>query len=261
MGDEDSRLTDEARSAFLDQFRAARARAIADAEGFQEVIFVLERFGTMLSKRIGTLGTYKDCIQSFAERSPLSRTVPDTRRVFHTPFGDLYDIIRNARNDALHQGSYARHLTNHAIELCLIMEDALSQSGNRLSDFMVRNVLCAELWQPISYIRQIMLTNNFSFMPVMHEGWKLVPDREVAKLLGPLQSEDRRDFDKRRKEALAMTLEETLMKAPSILVKAETTEADGTVDALLVSDKFARGPVLVLKEGKLVGILTSFDLM
>lgn len=254
-GDDDSRLVDEARAAFLDQFRSARARAIADAEGFQEIIFVLERFGTLLSKKVGALGTYKNCIQKVAERSPLAQTVPDLRREFHTPFRDLYEIVGNARNDALHQGSYARHLTKHAIELCLILEDALSSNGNLVSDFMVRDVLCAELWQPISYIRQIMLTNNFSFMPVLDEGWKLLSDTEVAKLLRSQPSNGQ------RKNALALTLEETLEKTPSILVEVKTVEAGETVDALLATEKPADGPVLVLKSSRLLGILTSFDLM
>ena len=71
-------------------------------------------------------------------------------------------------NDALHQGAFARHLTIHAIDLALILEDALrSFEEPRVSDYMVRNPLFAELWQPIGFIRQQMLANSFSFLPVL----------------------------------------------------------------------------------------------
>ena len=45
-----------------------------------------------------------------------------------TPFSRLYDLVQDARNDALHQGAFARHLTIHAIGLALILEDALRSS-------------------------------------------------------------------------------------------------------------------------------------
>jgi len=41
---------------FRDQFRQARARALQDAEGFQDTIFVLERFGVYLTGKTIALG-------------------------------------------------------------------------------------------------------------------------------------------------------------------------------------------------------------
>jgi hypothetical protein len=66
----------------------------------------------------------------------------------------------------LHQGAFARRLTGHAIELSLVLEDALRRSLDSpvVGDYMVRGPICAEPWQPISFIRQRMLANSFSFL-------------------------------------------------------------------------------------------------
>ena len=101
----------------------------------------------------------------------------------------LYDLVKDARNDALHQGAFARHLTSHAIELALVLEDALRRRLDSpvVGDYMVRNHVCAELWQPISFIRQQMLANSFSFLPVKSSGrdWCLISDLDIATYLGP----------------------------------------------------------------------------
>jgi len=50
---------------FRDQFRIARASAFRDAEGFQEILFVIERLGFMLANnpKALTLDKYKLKIQ------------------------------------------------------------------------------------------------------------------------------------------------------------------------------------------------------
>ena len=44
-----SKLTKEVRLNFRDQLRDARVKAQKDAEDFEEIVFVLERLGTILS--------------------------------------------------------------------------------------------------------------------------------------------------------------------------------------------------------------------
>ena len=73
--------------------------------------------------------------------------------------------LKDGRNDALHQGACARHLANHAVQLALVLEDALMPSEPKVSDFMVRDAICAAHWQPISFVRQQMLANSFSYLP------------------------------------------------------------------------------------------------
>jgi hypothetical protein len=41
-------------------------------------------------------------------------------------FGRLYDLVHHGRNEALHQGAFARHVTNRAIDLAL---PAWAESG------------------------------------------------------------------------------------------------------------------------------------
>ncbi|MGH9786513.1 MAG: hypothetical protein ACRD88_20275, partial [Terriglobia bacterium] len=88
---------------FCEQLRDARASAFRDAEAFDEIIWVVERIGCFFCKRTGDLGKYQKNIETLAKESPLGEDVPARWRGIHTPFPLLYDLVRKARNDALHQ--------------------------------------------------------------------------------------------------------------------------------------------------------------
>jgi len=46
---------------------------------------------------------------------------------------------------------------------------------------MVRGVIEAKPWYPISYVCQLMLTHAFSYLPVQIDGaWKFVPEYSIA---------------------------------------------------------------------------------
>ena len=58
-------------------------------------------------------------------------------------------------------------------------------NSQRIGDYMVRNPVCAHEWQPISFIRQIMLENSFSHIPFYREEqkeWHVISDLDVAKI-------------------------------------------------------------------------------
>jgi hypothetical protein len=137
---------------FSAQLREARESALQDCEAFDGIIHVVERLGSFLSKKIGHLGEYKHEIEITASGSGLAEDIPSEWREVHLPFSRLYDLVMDARNDALHQGAFARRLTVHAIELSLVLEDALKRSLDRptAGDYMASNPTYAELWQPIS---------------------------------------------------------------------------------------------------------------
>src|ERR1700676_5154410 len=118
---------------FRDQLKAARANAFRDAEGFQEILFVIERLGFLITNqaRALNLGDFKPKIEKLSEKSSFAKDIPEKWRHLHTPIPELYDMVRNARNDALHQGAFARHLTVHAVELALVLEDALMDGSNK----------------------------------------------------------------------------------------------------------------------------------
>ncbi len=150
---------------YRDQLRSARAVALADAEGFQAVFHSLELIGQQQIGEVLGLGGYADALSGLADASPLSADVPRDWAACHTTFRALFDELRRARNDAVHQGAYARILTDHAVELTLILEDALMSDMSdapKISQFMVRDVVEAKMWHPVSYVRQQMLKYAFS---------------------------------------------------------------------------------------------------
>lgn len=241
---------------FSGQLREARENALRDSEAFDGIIHAVERLGSFLDNKILSLGSYRTKICIEASQSALAKDIPDQWPDVHTPFSVLYELVRNARNDALHQGAFARRLTGHAIELSLVLEDALRRSLESpvASDYMVRNPTCAELWQPISFIRQQMLASSFSFLPVksMTE-WCVVSDSEIATYLGADTAERR------------MRLAHTLEAARIPLRPAMLCEVDTPLDeALRMLDGSPRPILVCRKEGEhqsLVGIITPFDLL
>jgi len=249
-------MDSEAARFFRDQFRQARATALQDAEGFQEIIFVVERFGAYLIGKIKDLGKYGEAIEREAMSSPLADAIPVQHNSWHSKFSTIYEFARDARNDALHQGAFARHLTNSVIQLALILEDALMSKASTVGEFMVREPICASSWQPLSFIRQQMLKNSYSYLPLLSENdgqpcWLLVSDYLVAQYL--------RKGD--RKTRLAKTLM-SAKKDGLELGPADTCFADtSVVDALEMS----KGkPVIVIDKEhpeRLVGIVTSFNFL
>jgi hypothetical protein len=134
---------------FRDQFRDARAVALADAEGFQELLFCIERFGTRLTDSVCSLEYYKGSIVNFARGSALAESVPRNIGNLLTPFPRLCEMVKEARNEALHHGAFARNLTSSAIQLALVLEDALMADRHTVGDYMVRGPVCAEPWNPL----------------------------------------------------------------------------------------------------------------
>ena len=122
---------------------------------------------------------------------------------------------------------------------------------------MVPNPVCAEQWQPLSFIRQSMLANSFSYLPVkLGDGsrWGLVSDIAIATYL--------RNGD--RKERLAQTLAEA-MNCKLAVPEAHAIRAD--IDVNTVLEKMAGEPsghvLLVTDQSNqhLFGIVTPFDLL
>lgn len=187
----------------------------------------------------------------------LSEDIPRNWRGLHVSFSHLYELVREARNDALHQGAFAGRLTRHAIELSLVLEGGLRRSMDKptVDDYMARNPVCAELWRPISFLRQQMLANSFSFLPVGNGvEWCLVSDLEIATYLGT-------DVPQRRRR-LTDTLREAKLSLQPTLPCLLGTPLDGAL-AMLSNDR--RALLVCRKEENnrqnLVGIVTLFDLL
>jgi predicted transcriptional regulator len=253
-------LHQESAHFFANQLRAARLAALADAEAFNEIIHVVERLGSYLYGRIANLGEYKDALSGLAVKSGLAEPRDEFRKLL-TPYAELYESVKDARNDALHQGAFARHLTRHAIELAIILEDALSTYLKPIvSDFMVRDPVCAELWQPVSFIRQQMLANSYSYMPVLGDDkiWRTVSDVSIARFLGL----DRDGTN--RKSRLATTLQDALKIVSDLLEDAIELSPGATRSEALDELKSKKTNVLLVRDSRevaILGILTAFDLL
>jgi hypothetical protein len=261
-------LTKASARTFADQFRSARLTALADSESFDQIIHVIERFGSYLSKEEfgdkglhGDLGKYRGRIVGLVKSWGLAA---ESRRQFShlvTPFETLYDLVKDARNDALHQGAFARHLTKHAIELTIVLEDVLSNEMDPVVvDFMVRNPVCGEPWQPVAFLRQQMLANSYSFLPAIGTvgEWRVVSDAAIASFLGP----DRKGPERRKR--LAMTLDEAtaLSERPIEVKPAVLVDETTSLEEALVG--LTKSPILLVRSpsGKsILGILTAFDLL
>lgn len=251
-------LTREEAVYFRDQLRQARAAVASDAEGYQQILYCLERLGSKLNKGGENLGDHAGPIGSVAGRSPLAQAIPKERPECHTRFGKLYDLVREGRNDALHQGAVARRLTTQAVELALILEDALMKGSTTVGDFMVREPTCAYPWQPISFIRQTMLVSSFSYLPVYLEGnqgqgWRLIADRAIA---GYVNSSSQGT----PKQRLVRTLDEAIAAGEIKSIETALCTVKSPVTKAL---QYQDGrPALVRREGTddLLGIVAPFDL-
>lgn len=245
---------------FRDELRAARAEVLKDGESFTGIIHAVERLGSLLHKEIANLGKYEPYLAKLAANSALATTVPEALPDCHATFARLYHLVREARNSAMHQGAYARHLATNAIALALVLEDALVDDPLQIGDFMVRAPVCASKWQPLSFIRQTMLANSFSFLPVeIADGstkhWMLVSDYAVASYL--CAASDKKERERR----LCETLGNAVTSGGIALKKAFVCEPRmSPVDVLAKCDGL---PVVVCTRGsqEIVGIATPFDLL
>ena len=184
-----------------------------------------------------------------------------------TPFEKLYDFVRQARNDAMHEGAAARHATTHAIELSIVLENALMNGYDKVGDFMVRNPVCAALWQPLSFIRQTMLVTSFSYLPVKagtetKPVWQLVSDKAAARYLRL------RTIGVPLRDLLVQPLEQAI-KGGIKLLTARTCNATDPVNTVLekwdaLSDRESDGQMVLVTRGnsvELLGILMPYDLL
>lgn len=254
-------MNSEAKAYFRDELREARYAAFRDAEGFHAIVFAIERLGSALLGTAGALRGYEGVLAQLASRSSLADQLPQAQPEWHAPFSSLYDLVRLGRNDALHQGAYARRLASQAVQLSLILEDALMEGETLIRDFMVRNVVCAVSSQPISAVRQQMLANSFSFLPICAiwespARWLLISDFAIAKFLRTSSSKAERN------RRLATSVQAAITSQQLEVNDAENCATDDTLDDVLKVK--ARQLLLVLDradKNHLIGVVTAFDLL
>jgi CBS domain-containing protein len=250
-------LTPPARRHFIAELRVARSAALADAECFDQILFAVERLGGFLLGRADSLAGYRDALLDLAKDSGLAHLHEDWRPAFRVE--RLFEIVQRARNDAMHQGAAARHLTGHCIDLALILEDAILTGAATVADFMIDSPILAKDFETVASIRRIMLMNAFSYMPVrLAGGWQLVADVQLMRFLRQAVS----GVDRKRR--LGASLGEACQQY-ELKLEQPATFCMPTEEVSCLLHKIDVRPALVTRdgtpEGDLVGMLTSFDLL
>ena len=126
-----------------------------------------------------------------------------------------------------------------------------------ISQFMVRDVVEAKLWHPVSYVRQQMLKHAFSYLPVREENtWQLIPDFLLARFIRGAGSQNT------RRKRLATRVHDAIAENELVLLQADTATPDAPIADVLrhISER----PILVVDpahEDVLVGVLTSSDVL
>ena len=255
-------LCEKQRIYFRDLFRSARAKAQKNLESFHDILFALEKLGLtikpspIISKHTN-LGAYKDRICDFIETGSIDEESP-----YYISPEQLYILVKDYRNDALHQGSVARNLTSRAIHLSLLIEGALMSEQYKVNAYMVSNVTVAEIWHPISLIRQQMLENSFSYIPYIHNGvWYIISDYDIVKYL----KRDNPGKDKLTKR-LSMPLGEIIGNHDHQVFPqlANICYKDQFISNIINTDKKNDSPFIVVDKDnveRILGIITPFDIL
>lgn len=242
---------------FLACFRDARANTLKDIENFNDIIIAIESFGSFLSNKIlSGFGDYKCIIKEF-----VTKFLCDYETEF---FETKYDIVRTTRNESIHSGVFARNVSTHSLELLLIIEGALlsfmSKTHSTVGSFMVNNVIVAQPWQTVKIVRNIMLTNSFTHIPVYHkDDWCLVSETDIINFLGVNY------YDKSRKENSVKTIQE-LIESKSYrkieVVHKPLTESLEEIKNCFLSN--CGRPILIVNnihKNQLLGIITPYDIL
>jgi len=246
---------------YRDRLRSARYAALADAEAFDEICFVVESLGLRLRSAEKSMNGYFNQVKDLSTRSDVFHSIAPDHPALFARFDALYKTVQSARNDAMHSGVYARHATASGIALCIGLEEALmAEEENvrtRVDDFMVRSPVIVHTWQPVAYARQLMLMHSFSFLPVYLDGWKLIPETSMAKYL-PRGGEPRR-------VALGRSIQEAagLDAGKLELIPADVVAPERNVVEMLQGADVNRPTLWLVEDGHggLAGVLSPFEVM
>jgi predicted transcriptional regulator len=235
----------------LERLRDARALILRDAEAFQRATLTLEHIAQIAGANVGlSLGRCKDAILSILE----SRDEFDNAE-------KLFQTVLNARNMAVHDGAWVRHVNTRLVDLFLVLEAAILSQMETVGDIMVRTPVIAEPWHRVGHARKAMLSQSFSALPILsgaerQKEWKLLTDEAIVAIT-------RSEGDGVRKKRLSLTISEAVEQADLQLQTASICSPEESVSNLLRNNP--TWPVLVIEqignEKRLVGLLTPFDLL
>ncbi|MBC7368169.1 MAG: hypothetical protein H7343_15375 [Undibacterium sp.] len=239
---------------FLRELRNARSVALADAEGWQSLIFAFERLAKYITRdQFVTVGSMaaSDAFKLVVERAQADKLSDND------PFWLLLKQVVDGRNSEFHGGAAARRFAKHCVEFSFLLEEGLSNFMNKnLGSVMSSPVVEIELWRMLADLRRLMLENSYTWIPLKtSEGWKVVSDHALVSYLKVHQ-------DALKTQTVEQALSPGGLEAATLKLFCAKTEIRN--EELMKA--LARGPVLVcdgeeLNVDRVVGIVTSFDLL
>ena len=234
--------------------RDARAKALANAEGWQDLIYVFERlakFATHNQKTTVGCPVAKSFFIEIMKRG-CSHGPPRAQQQRL-----LLQQVIEGRNSEFHGGAAARRFARHCVEFSFLLEDGLKNFMKKtLESIMSSPIISVEPWQMLADVRRLMLENSFTWVPVKEaKGWRVISDHALVVFLSSNQDAI---FSKTIDAALT---DPGALTAPPLNIFNQEMETDhGDLQGAL-----SRGPVLVSAEDKyphrVVGIVTAFDLL
>jgi len=171
----------------------------------------------------------------------------------------LFEVVREARNTAVHDGAWVRHLGERLAELFIILEAAIGSHMTLVKDMMVAGPTTAQPWQQLADVRRTLLLNSFSYLPVQLEetkpAWHLLADHHLVSYLANKVGDERRTH---LSKTVAAAVNDGLRLTP-----ASTIAEDAVIESIRTMD--LQTPLLVVRstdqDQQLVGIITAFDLL
>lgn len=240
--------------AFRDALRAPRSEVLADAEGFMVVVAAVERLGKWVTPGGNSFSRYERGLQLLVQRAGVHDTAAFAR--------DLC-VLRESRNDTAHGGAAARHATDEALRVSMVLEEALTVLNVQWKDVtaehvMTRNPVVAEPWQLVADVRRVMLTRGFTALPYRAgeaEPWSLITDEALAAWLNPAGSEGRAGRKNQTvAQALAAGLNPDLAEPAMVAPDDVVGVVAGKRGLRLVTEGRCR-------KGSLLGVIAPADLL
>lgn len=230
--------------AFRDALRDARSEVLADAEGFMVVAAAVERLGKWINPKGTSLFAHERGLQLLVERAGVHDTAA---------FAQDLCVLRESRNDTAHGGTAARHATDEALRVSMVLEEALTVMSVEWKDVtaehvMTRNPVVAEPWQLVADVRRVMLTRGFTALPYRgndKEAWRVITDESLMRWLHQSVDGHLRRSSGLRAEVRAAVVEGLVTDVPHAF-PAQTT---------VVETAGSWGLRLVTSDGTLTGAL------
>ena len=232
--------------------RDARYQVLSDSEAWSAMVQALEFVGRALAdeelKNKNGLSWFKDPILD--KISEYCNRVGDDRSIREAKVE--FERIVELRNDAVHNGAQARNLAHTCLVFGCKLEEAIMGESKTISGVMVSNPVVVSEDDPVALARRLMVVNSFTSIPVLMKSgkWKVLSDSSIARF--------KSDNVKNRGQQMFKSISEAFYNDKEFS-EANTIESSAPLDQIW--ELIGSGIVLVLEDGRLVGVVTAFDLL